>query len=311
MSLQEIRRATREAIMGLDDQGYIHWLVEQESIEMKREAAAAAEARKEALLSARELQLLWDIDDAMVQMKEELATEETPMYNVPEFTPREALLSLPPELAERVTTFLPPSDLLALRATCRDLEAKTRRPFIDANMVSKTFLLSDQESMQVLVEISAHSIFGAAVKNITLVPWQLRGIKDHRSMRVEEAERQQLTAREIRKSQREAGHDYARIHAAQKDYLTGDEWHIPLAEAMANFARSGNTLSIELATRLQRPESACGAARLSRVVGYSSALVCRRDIDLLVPEMRFLRTVLASGCRIEKARRYWVAEPTA
>ncbi|KAK4890520.1 hypothetical protein LTR27_010801 [Elasticomyces elasticus] len=306
MFVREFRRATRETVRELE--GYIRWVVEQQAAEIQRKAAAAAEAREEALLEAREeaaamahelgLDLLKDavVDDTMRQAridyitntareeaaeneaaaKEEAAAEaeaaDEEVAEEAECRPREALLSLA-------------SDLLSLRATCRDLEAKTRRPFTDANIASKTFLLPDEQSMEVLVEISRHPTFSAAIKTITLVPWQLREAEDHQKMRFEDGRRKQLTAREIRARKRENGKDHSRD---------------ALAEALATFARDGNTISIELAADLSRPESACGAARLGRVAGYSSSLMCRSELHMLAPEIRFLRTVLSSGCRIQR-----------
>ncbi|KAK3643989.1 hypothetical protein LTR56_009841 [Elasticomyces elasticus] len=155
-------------------------------------------------------------------------------------------------------------------------------------------------SMQALVGISKHLVFKTALKNIILVPWQLRGIKDHQKMRIASPEARQMTAREIRAMRRETGFDHARIVAAQQNYFAASEWQAPLAEALANLAEVGKSVSVELTAELPRPPAACGSRRLTQIVGYSDSLVCHPSLHLDCPEARVLRTVLSSGCRVRK-----------
>ncbi|KAK3658755.1 hypothetical protein LTR56_001626 [Elasticomyces elasticus] len=291
---REEKRWIREAVAGMSDEEYIRYMVESESVENSSEKTIPA--------------INWDrvyedcTESIRTTVKEEAGVDdnELSLYDIPECMPREALLSMPPELTELVAAFLPPPDLLSVRATCRDLEFKTRRLFINANFTSKTFLLPDARSMQALVDISKHRVFKTALKHITLVPWQLRGIKDHQKMRIASAEARQMTAREIRAMRRETGFDHARIVAAQQRYFAASEWKTPLDEALANLAEVGKSVSVELTAELPRPPAACGSRRLTQIVGYSDSLVCHPSLHLDCPEVRVLRTVLSSGCRVRK-----------
>lgn len=78
------------------------------------------------------------------------------------------LLTLPPEMFERIAQSLPIEDLPYLRLTCRDAAAKVERTYVQAHFTDRGFLLCYKQSLQTAIDIARHEKFGKALKSITL-----------------------------------------------------------------------------------------------------------------------------------------------
>lgn len=78
------------------------------------------------------------------------------------------VFTLPSELMEMVAEELPPSDLPALRSTCKEVNHKIFRVFTNAYFLDKAFLLSSKSSMEVLKDITSHPELLKAIKHIRL-----------------------------------------------------------------------------------------------------------------------------------------------
>ncbi|KAK5725239.1 hypothetical protein LTR17_013108 [Elasticomyces elasticus] len=204
------------------------------------------------------------------------------------------LQDLPAELVELITLCLPHLDQAALRTTCRELEAKTQRPFALTNFRDKTFLLRDLWSMQTLADISRHKVYGKVMKDITLVPWQLEPRAKSSSNRTDAQEA-----------------EYACIRTEQDGQWKRELWKHSLRDALKNFALAGTCISIafdadgcnhnttdqaEHACR-SRP---CGRARLERRVGNDECVLASPSLPRGRHSAQMLWTILDSGCRVQR-----------
>jgi len=76
------------------------------------------------------------------------------------------LLTLPPELFERISEFLPAEDLPLLRLSCREGAVKVERTYIKAHFTERVFLLCSKASLQTAIKIAKHERFGAALRGL-------------------------------------------------------------------------------------------------------------------------------------------------
>ena len=78
-----------------------------------------------------------------------------------------AMLSLPPEVLERIAAFAGPRDVVALRSTCKDLEAATVNSFIHHFIKRRVHAITIR-SLNVLFQITVHPYLGKFVDTIIL-----------------------------------------------------------------------------------------------------------------------------------------------
>ncbi|KAK3641625.1 hypothetical protein LTR56_011227 [Elasticomyces elasticus] len=198
------------------------------------------------------------------------------------------------ELVELITLCLPHLDQAALRTTCRELEAKTHRPFALTNFSDKTFLLRDPWSMQTLVDLSRHRIFSKVIKNITLVPWQLEPRSQSSYIKPDTQDT-----------------EYKRIRTEHERQWRFSLWQQPLSDALKNLAVVGACVSIEFDTSERKSVNhitlgaehacnPCGRARLGRCMGYEQYVYATRSSTVGWKIDTMLRTILDSGCHVER-----------
>ncbi|THW60211.1 hypothetical protein D6D20_05955 [Aureobasidium pullulans] len=82
-------------------------------------------------------------------------------------TARSILPTLPPELLGRVFDFVDDKDLISLRLVCKDICAAANRPFAICFFAESRHVVTPH-SIQGLVDISAHEIFGPYIKAVTI-----------------------------------------------------------------------------------------------------------------------------------------------
>ncbi|KAK5761570.1 hypothetical protein LTS12_008362 [Elasticomyces elasticus] len=212
------------------------------------------------------------------------------------------LLSLPAELIEFIAERLPPSsDLLALRSTCRDIESHTRRTFAQANFQAKTFLLCDRQSMQALVDIARHPVFGKLLRSITLAAWRVLDSEDDYHVRDKHYACSRLNAQgkdmwlDFRK--RRVAH--ARILEDHQRYWDGRHWLFQISDALRTLAESGQ--SLQHLAFAWRNGAACGSKRLENVLGYPGCLAqVETTATSMVHGAETLAAILASDCQIAR-----------
>ncbi|KAK4953996.1 hypothetical protein LTR10_008600 [Elasticomyces elasticus] len=212
------------------------------------------------------------------------------------------LLLLPPELIELIAEYLPPSsDLLALRSTCRDVESHTRRTFAQANFQAKAFLLCDRQSMQALVDIARHPVFGKLLRSITLAAWRVLDSEDDYHVRDKHFARSRLNAqgRDMWLDFRERRVAHARILEDHQRYWDSRHWLSQISDTLRTLAESGQSLQ-QLAFAW-RNGAACGSKRLENVLGYPGCLVqVETTATSMVYGAETLAAILASECQIAR-----------
>ncbi|KAK4890499.1 hypothetical protein LTR27_010780 [Elasticomyces elasticus] len=212
------------------------------------------------------------------------------------------LLSLPAELVELIAERLPPSsDLLALRSTCRDIESHSRRTFAQANFQAKTFLLCDRQSMQALVDIARHPVFGKLLHSITLAAWRVLDSEDDYHARDRFYARSRLNAlgRDMWFDFRERRVAHARILEDHQRYWDSRYWLSQISDTLQTLAESGQSLH-QLAFAW-RSGAACGSKRLENVLGYPDCLAQVETTTMsVVHGAETLAAVLASECQIDR-----------
>ncbi|KAK5696207.1 hypothetical protein LTR97_008627 [Elasticomyces elasticus] len=201
------------------------------------------------------------------------------------FKSKSPLKDLPAELVELITLCLPHLDQAALRKTCRELEAKTQRPFALTNFSDKTFLLRDPWSMQTLVDISRYRIF---------MPLQLEPSIE---LSCTKTDTQDIEYKRIRKE-----------HERQWRFSI---WQQSLSDALKNFAVVGACVSIEFDTAerdstnhitlgAEHACNPCGRARMKRCMGYEQYVYAPLSPSIGWKIDGMLRTILDSGCHVER-----------
>lgn len=84
----------------------------------------------------------------------------------PKFIPR-TLDMLPPEMLIQICDFADPKSLIALRRTCRIISQCALTPFCNVHFSERRHILS-RHSLEELVKITAHPVFGPFVRTIKL-----------------------------------------------------------------------------------------------------------------------------------------------
>lgn len=80
-----------------------------------------------------------------------------------------SLSSLPIELLDNIFQLVDNSDLVNLRYVCKSVCAVASRPFAARNFAS-CYHVFTRHSFETLLAISAHSVFGAYIRKITVCP---------------------------------------------------------------------------------------------------------------------------------------------
>ena len=99
-------------------------------------------------------------------------TRSTMMHSTEHSPP---LLKLPPEIFELIAKHVSTQDLKSLRLANRECADKTQKTFREVGFAELTFLLYDEESLNLMCEIASHRVYGPAVKKITLLLNELPG----------------------------------------------------------------------------------------------------------------------------------------
>ncbi|KAK5725233.1 hypothetical protein LTR17_013102 [Elasticomyces elasticus] len=186
----------------------------------------------------------------------------------------DALPSLPVELVEHLATFLASWDLLAIRATCRELAAKIQRPYSKAHFTAnKSFLLPDEWSMQALIGISSHPVFSKTITSVSLLPLMLMDTTEDEFYARGEwfglpYGAEHATAEERIAMRQVDWTAYQHTRARQEQYWASQSWHKPLSGALKNFAANGASIELHFRRDHDRRKSnrngplACGELRL-------------------------------------------------
>lgn len=95
--------------------------------------------------------------------------------NVPDPNGPPTLSTLPPELVERIVQVADPKSLIALRLTCRSLANYALIPFCQSHFTERKHTFSTY-SLQALIDITAHPLFGTFVRSIRIGSSRLESI---------------------------------------------------------------------------------------------------------------------------------------
>ncbi|KAK5708780.1 hypothetical protein LTR17_020381 [Elasticomyces elasticus] len=147
------------------------------------------------------------------------------------------LCELPPELFELISEEVGSEDLFALRSTCREIGHKVHRTFLDVHFSDKAFLLSSPESMQMLVDLSKHEIFGGAMKRINLHVQMISAKEHYRTLRWDQRNDKAGLSRDQRLELREGRRQYQQVADEHRQFWTLKAWAAPLAEALRNIKK--------------------------------------------------------------------------
>ncbi|KAK5741727.1 hypothetical protein LTR17_003718 [Elasticomyces elasticus] len=202
------------------------------------------------------------------------------------------ILRLPAELVEMVAQELTPLDFRAFRSTCNQVNNYSYPTFATQNFEDKEFSLAHAPSMQALVGISQHAVFGKKLKDVALSlntvfdgKWAVdyRGIKSEGTIAAANAARGKVAAR-------------------QCAYLQSLEWRWPLLVALQNLrgisGRKAIRITFGVESRWRRdPIGICGEADIKRQLG---------DIKHSSPEVfgplasGFFQTLFQARCPIRE-----------
>ncbi|KAK5707273.1 hypothetical protein LTR17_020847 [Elasticomyces elasticus] len=154
------------------------------------------------------------------------------------------LCELPLELFELIAEEVDSEDLFALRSTCREIGHKVHRTFLDVHFSDKAFLLSSPESMQMLVDLSKHTIFGGAIKRINLHVQMISAKEHSRTLRWDQRNGEMGLSREQRLELREGRRQYQQMADAHRQFWNQKAWSAPLAEALTNIKQCQSRVDI-------------------------------------------------------------------
>ena len=179
--------------------------------------------------------------------------------------PVSGLLSLPPELIERIATFLPRTDLLRLRFTCKEMERATFNVFTEAYFTEPAYLLDYEDSMTVLREVSRHPIFGRSVRKIYISlahfteEWEEMDFPDEK--RYPRATSEERNRTETYKC------NFQKL-ARQREIFYDNGAFLYLKETLLNFMRLQNVPAIVITRGTgNSAQDAWGLERRSRLLG--------------------------------------------
>ncbi|KAK5678130.1 hypothetical protein LTS10_009299 [Elasticomyces elasticus] len=154
------------------------------------------------------------------------------------------LCELPPELFELIAEEVDSEDLFALRSTGREIGHKVHRTFLDVQFSDKAFLLSSPESMQMLVDLSEHALFGGAIKRINLHVQMISAKEHYRTLRWDQRNDEVGLSREQRLELREGRRQYQQMADAHRQFWNQKAWAAPLAEALTNIKQGQSRVDI-------------------------------------------------------------------
>ncbi|KAK4901291.1 hypothetical protein LTR27_001849 [Elasticomyces elasticus] len=147
------------------------------------------------------------------------------------------LCELPPELFELIAEEVDSEDLFALRSTCREIGHKVHRTFLNVHFSDRAFLLSSPESMQMLVDLSKHEVFGSAIKRINLHVQMISAKEHYRTLRWDQRHDEVGLSRRQRLELREGRRQYQQMADAHRQFWTLKAWAAPLTEALRNIKK--------------------------------------------------------------------------
>ncbi|KAK3626052.1 hypothetical protein LTR56_020065 [Elasticomyces elasticus] len=166
-------------------------------------------------------------------------------------------------------------------STQTDLQ-RIQHPFVKAYFREKTFMLPSLDSMQALVAISRHPIFGKAMKKINLMALRVRDLKpagsDQILRRLQRAEARGSTQmgaliRLIRHQRRLQ----EQISDEQDDYYSDCRWTTPLTQALRNFKSTSCDMFVDWQECREYSgitrNAACGRMHIERMLGVSDCMI--------------------------------------
>ncbi|KAK4621664.1 hypothetical protein CLAFUR4_07621 [Fulvia fulva] len=174
------------------------------------------------------------------------------------------------ELIELMLTRGDRTDILNTRATCRDLEAKSRAMLIDNFFRDRTFILADRTSISRLLGISKHPVFSKTMQSIIFTVEQLRPLdrRWHQSTTAGSVDLS-TTPREKRIMLRET----AKVIASPKDEAKRCQHEVEtqLTAMFTNFLHAACVLAIFAVhdCNMESTGRRCGVYGLSRRGGLS------------------------------------------
>lgn len=79
-----------------------------------------------------------------------------------------SIVTIPPELLERIVQVADPHDLLALRLVSREVHARIERVFVKAHFSERAFLLCSIHSLTTLLETAEHPVYGKSMRKVLI-----------------------------------------------------------------------------------------------------------------------------------------------
>lgn len=124
------------------------------------------------------------------------------------------LLSLPPEIMERIAEDLPAKDFLSLRLVCKDIEAKVLRCYSRKCFSERAFGVSSPWSMAALQGIADHPQFKQSMARVELeLSQMITGLQDQRRHRYEP----RGSSKSLNSEERVRHRDLRKIHQGLED----------------------------------------------------------------------------------------------
>ncbi|KAK4565877.1 hypothetical protein LTR86_003726 [Recurvomyces mirabilis] len=178
------------------------------------------------------------------------------------------LESLPTELLQRIGSYTEATDLQNLRLTCRELESKIRRTFLDAFYGTRSCLLSSPASMQALIAVSEQAVYSQSLRTLVLCvgflpdPWDMA--QRHSGYML------QPQTRQGRAEQRETRAFCDKIHRAHEQFWLSRRWIEQLHTLLGNLAKHDRPLRIRVTDTSS--ETFSGQRQFERLIGFSDHL---------------------------------------
>ena len=196
--------------------------------------------------------------NARIRLRRPVTHHEAPIMGRP------LVLTLPSELLELIAEHAEPADLLALRRTCRDTAAATFRAYTKAHFTHKIFVVDCPRSMQNLLSISEHTVYGTSLEKVTLStqlsvsPWQRPDREDSRTGTLRELRQRPQAIKVHRSNHQESACVIPRSGSGEIAEISSDfpqsTGHFlrlfpliaTLRNALANFANVGNAVCLNV-----------------------------------------------------------------
>ncbi|KAK4544234.1 hypothetical protein LTR36_004444 [Oleoguttula mirabilis] len=181
------------------------------------------------------------------------------------------ILRLPPELMENVAAHVP---VEGLAGTQIDVQRHQQQDFYVSlpAFTDKTFLLAYPKSMQALVDISQHTVFGKCLKRVRLLTLEIITAREDEHTRGPSAVRK---SRDDRRRHRETRQIHYGLSEEQRSYMQSSKWRHLLWHALTNYKANnpdtGICLEIDAIQNIGAP-SPTGEKNLERKLGYQGCL---------------------------------------